>query len=328
MNQEKIGKFIAKCRKDKNITQEQLAEKLGVSNKSVSRWENGKNMPDYSILKELCNTLDIDVNEFLSGEKIEKNEIQKHSIENLDLILKEYYKMKKQRNIFKSISICVVSISILICIFGLILHVYSKQYNLKGISNILSVYIDEDREKEYVGNLDGYEIYVENLRVEELNYRTFNAKYIVFKDALDKKMTSIEDWRKGAWYIFNENDTEILRYESYEIAISKNECIIRPISKYKSVDVKCHTDNTFRTTLKKGNSFSCFILDDEYTFKIKSINKDDIVVTTSKYGLTKVKDDGIDFKSKEKEFIIEKNKKVELSTQLTDHNESVIIEWY
>ena len=328
MNQEKIGKFIAKCRKDRNITQEQLAEKLGVTNKSVSRWENGVNMPDYSILKELCNILDIDVNEFLSGEKIEKNEIQKHSIENLDLILKEYYKMKKQRNIFKSISICVVSISILICIFGLILHVYSKQYNLKGISNILSVYIDEDREKEYVGNLDGYEIYVENLRVEELNYRTFNAKYIVFKDALDKKMTSIEDWRKGAWYIFNENDTEILRYESYEIAISKNECIIRPISKYKSVDVKCHTDNTFRTTLKKGNSFSCFILDDEYTFKIKSINKDDIVVTTSKYGLTKVKDDGIDFKSKEKEFIIEKNKKVELSTQLTDHNESVIIEWY
>lgn len=328
MNQEKIGKFIAKCRKDKNITQEQLAEKLGVSYKSVSRWENGKNMPDYSILKELCNILDIDVNEFLSGEKIEKNEKQTHSIENLDLILKEYYKMKKQRNIFKFISICIISISILICFFGLILHVYSKQYNFKGISNILFVYIDEDREKEYVGNLDGYEIYVENLRVEELNYRTFNAKYIMFKDALDKKMTSIEDWRKGAWYIFNENNTEILRYESYEIAISNNECIIRPISKYKSIDVKCHTDNTFRTTLKKGNSFSCFILDDEYTFKIKSINKDDIALTTSKYGLTKVKDDVIDLKSKEKEFIIEKNKKVELSTQLTDHNESVIIEWY
>jgi transcriptional regulator with XRE-family HTH domain len=328
MNQEKIGKFIAKCRKDRNITQEQLAEKLGVTNKSVSRWENGVNMPDYSILKELCNILDIDVNEFLSGEKLRKNEIQSHSIENLDLILKEYYKMKKQRNIFKYISICVVSISILICIFGVILHVYSKQYNLKGISNILSVYIDEDREKEYVGELDGYEIYVENLRVEELNYRTFNAKYIMLKDAIDKKLTSINDWRKGAWYIFKEDNTEILRYESYEIAISKNECIIRPISKYKSVDVKCHTDNVFRTTLKKGNSFSCFILDKEYDFKIKSINKDDIVVTTSKYGLTKVKDDGINLKSKEKEFIIGKNKKVELSTQLMDHNESVIIEWY
>ena len=221
-----------------------------------------------------------------------------------------------------------LSVILLIGVFSVILYAYNKQYNLKGISNILSIYIDEDREKEYVGKLDGYEIYVENLRVEELNYRTFNAKFIMFRDALDKKLTSINDWRKGAWYIFKEDDTEILRYESYEIAISKKECIIRPISKYKSVDVKCHNDNVFRTTLKKGNSFSCFILDKEYDFKIKSINKDDIVVTTSKYGLTKVKDDGIDLKSKEKEFIIEKNKKVELSTQLMDHNESVIIEWY
>ena len=236
---------------------------------------------------------------------------------------------KKDKKINKTIIISIILCTILLIgIFGLIIYAYTRQYNLKGISNILSIYIDEDREKEYVGALDGYEIYVENLRVEELNYRTFNAKFIMFKDALDKKLTSINDWRKGAWYIFKEDDTEILRYESYEIAISKKECIIRPISKYKSVDVKCHTDNTFRTTLKEGNSFSCFILDKEYVFKIKSINKDDIVVTTSKYGLTKVKDDGINLKSKEKEFIIEKNKKVELSTQLMDHNESVIIEWY
>ena len=236
-------------------------------------------------------------------------------------------KKDKKKNKLRIIPI-ILCVILLISIFVVILYAYNKQYNLKGISNILSVYIDEDREKEYVGKLDGYEIYVENLRVEELNYRTFSAKFIMFKDALDKKLTSINDWRKGAWYIFKEDDTEILRYESYEIAISKKECIIRPISKYKSVDVKCHTDNVFRTTLKKGNSFSCFILNKEYDFKIKSINKDDIVVTTSKYGLTKVKDDGIDLKSREKEFIIEKNKKVELSTQLMDHNELVIIEWY
>ena len=236
-------------------------------------------------------------------------------------------KKDKKRYNLKMIPI-ILCVALLISIFGLILFAYNKQYNLRGISNILSVYIDEDREKEYVGKLDGYEIYVENLRVEELNYRTFNAKFITFKDALDKKLTSIKDWRKGAWYIFKESDTEILRYESYEIAISKNECIIRPISKYKSVDVKCNTDNTFRTTLKEGNTFSCFILDKEYTFKIKNINKDNIILTTSKYGLTKIKDDKIDLKSKEKEFIIEKNKKVELSTQLTNHNELVVIEWY
>ena len=236
-------------------------------------------------------------------------------------------KKDKKNNKLKIIPI-ILCVILLVGIFSLILYAYNKQYNLKGISNILSIYIDEDREKEYVGKLDGYEIYVENLRVEELNYRTFNAKFIMFKDALNKKLTSINDWRKGAWYIFKENGTEILRYESYEIAISKKECIIRPISKYKSIDVKCNTDNTFRTTLKEGNSFSCFILDKEYVFKIKSISKDNIIITTSKYGLTKLKENKIDLKSKEKEFIIEKNQKVELSTQLNDNNESVIIEWY
>lgn len=236
--------------------------------------------------------------------------------------------MKKDKKI-KWIIIPIVLFTIsLIAIFVVIIHAYNKQYNLKGISNILSIYIDENRGKEYIGKLNGYEIYVENLRVEELNYRTFNAKSIMFKEAIDKKLTSIEDWRRGAWYIFKDNNTEILRYESYEISISKKECIIRPISKYKSVDVKCHTDNTFRTTLIKGNTFSCFIKDKEYVFKIKSINKNNIVLTTPKYGLTKVKDDNINLKSKEKEFIIEKNKQVKLSTQLVDHNELVIIEWY
>ena len=119
MDQVKIGKFIAKLRKEQKLTQVELADKLGVTSKSISRWETGKNMPDYSILKELCNILDIDVNEFLSGEKIEKNEIQTHSIKNLDVILKEYYKMKKQKNIFKFVSIIIgiSSIFFLGCIF-------------------------------------------------------------------------------------------------------------------------------------------------------------------------------------------------------------------
>ena len=86
-------------------------------------------------------------------------------------------KKDKKKNKLKIIPI-ILCVVLLISIFVVILYAYNKQYNLKGISNILSIYIDEDREKEYVGKLDGYEIYVENLRVEELNYRTFNAKFI------------------------------------------------------------------------------------------------------------------------------------------------------
>lgn len=70
MNQEKIGLFIAKCRREKNMTQEDLAEKLGVSNKSISRWENGKTMMDISLFESLCNELDISIIELLNGERI------------------------------------------------------------------------------------------------------------------------------------------------------------------------------------------------------------------------------------------------------------------
>lgn len=70
MNQEKIGLFIAKCRREKNMTQEDLAEKLGVSNKSISRWENGKTIMDISLFEPLCNELDISIIELLNGERI------------------------------------------------------------------------------------------------------------------------------------------------------------------------------------------------------------------------------------------------------------------
>lgn len=70
MNQEKIGKFIAECRKEKNLTQLQLAEKLNISNRAVSKWETGKSCPDVSIMMELCDILGINVNELLSGERI------------------------------------------------------------------------------------------------------------------------------------------------------------------------------------------------------------------------------------------------------------------
>ncbi len=107
MNQERIGKFIAQCRKEKNLTQEQLADKLNTTSKSISRWENGKTMPDYSIIKSLCDELDISINELFNGEKIQKNNYELIANENLNSILKEYYKMKKQKKVIKNILIVV-----------------------------------------------------------------------------------------------------------------------------------------------------------------------------------------------------------------------------
>lgn len=79
MDQIKIGKFIAECRKKNNLTQMQLAEKLNITDRAISKWENGKAMPDSSIMLDLCSELKISVNELLSGERISmenKNEKQ------------------------------------------------------------------------------------------------------------------------------------------------------------------------------------------------------------------------------------------------------------
>ena len=70
MNQEKIGRFIAENRKAKKLTQEGLAEKLGITNKSISKWENGNCLPDSSLFKPLCKILDISINELFAGEKL------------------------------------------------------------------------------------------------------------------------------------------------------------------------------------------------------------------------------------------------------------------
>ena len=73
MNQDRIGKFIAKCRKEQNLTQEELAEKLNITYKAVSKWECGKSLPDASIMLDLCSILKINVNDLLSGEKIDND---------------------------------------------------------------------------------------------------------------------------------------------------------------------------------------------------------------------------------------------------------------
>ena len=83
MDQIKIGKFIAACRKEQGMTQAVLAEKLGISDRAVSKWETGKSMPDSGIMLELCDLLKINVNELLSGEKIMAEFYDKRAEENL-----------------------------------------------------------------------------------------------------------------------------------------------------------------------------------------------------------------------------------------------------
>ena len=89
MDQKKTGAFIAQCRKEKNLTQMQLAELLEITNQAVSKWENGRGMPDVSLLQPLCNALDISLNELFSGEHISAEEYKGKAEENISNLFKE-----------------------------------------------------------------------------------------------------------------------------------------------------------------------------------------------------------------------------------------------
>ena len=96
MTQENIGKFIAEKRKEKGMTQEYFAEKLGVTNRSISRWENGKTLPDYSLFPSICETLGVSISELLEGKKVNTDH---NFTEQIHLIVEllDYEKKKKQK---------------------------------------------------------------------------------------------------------------------------------------------------------------------------------------------------------------------------------------
>lgn len=110
MDTKKIGAFIAMNRKKKGYTQEQLAEKLGVTNKTISRWENGHYMPDLSLLEPLSKELDITLNELLAGEEIVKEEAMEYSEQNLIQTID--YTDKKIKDEHKKISLFIIGLGI------------------------------------------------------------------------------------------------------------------------------------------------------------------------------------------------------------------------
>lgn len=143
MNQEKIGKFIAKCRKNKNMTQQQLAEKLGVSDRTIGNWENGRNMPDLSLFKPLCGELNISLNDLMSGEKVKEKDYQEKLEENIINAIDYTNKKIENRNNF--IGLILITFGVLISItavsifpsessWGSIYSVFGTIISLVGVS--------------------------------------------------------------------------------------------------------------------------------------------------------------------------------------------------
>ena len=231
----KIGSFLKSLRKENGKTQEEIAEIFGVSSKSVSRWENGNSIPDLWVLVELADYYNVDIKELIDGER-KSSDMDEKTKESL-LRVADYADSGKKQAVGrkkKIIFICCGAIlgllTLVIMSVGLVGYLFYMQYNTKGVSSALCITIDKDYPKEYIGELDGYSIYVEKLVTDELYYTTVSADNISFRDAVEQGVVSVEDWRKKAWAVVTDEDAEILLYENYEIAITGRDCIIRPIT--------------------------------------------------------------------------------------------------
>jgi len=121
MDNEKIGKFILELRKQKGMTQKELAEKVGVSDKTISKWECGNSIPDITYLEALCNSLNISVNELLSGERLTDESYSEKAEENIMALMKENKSNKKGipwKNVFGILLCCVSILYIAVCSWG------------------------------------------------------------------------------------------------------------------------------------------------------------------------------------------------------------------
>ena len=157
MNQEKIGRLIAECRKEKKMTQVELADKLRVTDKSVSKWENGKCLPDVSLYKDLCNILGITLNDFFVGEKIKEEKFKEqadmnlfNALENSSFTLKEkikYYGDKWDKEHFFELIIAII------IIVGFIIYGFIKDNGIQFIFMIVGFAYgiwENNRKKSYI----------------------------------------------------------------------------------------------------------------------------------------------------------------------------------
>lgn len=145
----KIGKYIAFKRKEQGLTQKQLAEKLNMSDKSVSKWERGICLPDVSVYLELCKILDISINEFLAGEDIPKETIEQKAEENIIQITKD--NKNKQKYLKKIIRLLIVMLVVFIFITSI--FIYKK---LTQPQNYIEPYLEKSTEMQMANMLSNH----------------------------------------------------------------------------------------------------------------------------------------------------------------------------
>ena len=111
MNQTAIGGYIARKRKEQNLTQEQLVQQLGVSNKTISKWEDGKCMPDYSIIQKLCEALHVTLPELMDGEDASEDSVRVYDDEQILNLLRRTQELERQKGALYGLVLVVLGIA-------------------------------------------------------------------------------------------------------------------------------------------------------------------------------------------------------------------------
>ena len=154
MNQEKIGAFIARRRKEKKLTQAKLASYLGITDRAVSKWERGKGLPDPVYMLELCRLLDISVNELLTGEFIEETKYQQKAEDNLLIMAKQEVKQTKKMFFYENVigigSTIIFTILIFMSVYfvesegiKILLFIFAFLFLITGVSIALKIETEE-----------------------------------------------------------------------------------------------------------------------------------------------------------------------------------------
>lgn len=214
MNQEKIGRFISECRKNKKMTQQELADKLSVSKNAVSKWERGLNLPDASLMPELCKILSISLNDLFSGEKIPDNKYKEiadnnllSALENSTFTLKDkidFFKKKWKKEHLSNIILSFITWTVLL----IALKLQSVEIYLIGtIGGLLAML---------------FYIILYNKMMAYIEKNAYGKNSNISIDDFRKSIKSMKEFKKT----MNKFDSkeEAINYLIKETGLSKQEC--------------------------------------------------------------------------------------------------------
>lgn len=260
MNQEKIGKYIVECRKKKNMTQQELAEKLGVSDRTIGNWENGRNMPDLSLFKPLSEILGISIAELIDGGKIDKNNIAYKSEEILtNTINYQTEKIRKKENKY-IFFICFLSLIIIIALnVNNIFNNDSLEYLPLIVLGVIFIFLGI---MNYKGNISSIHWYNRrNVSKKDVKIRINSVVCKTNLNSIDKLTSFLNNYNIYSWRIFKFmplREKAVINKEMFDISMKEYDDVVKKLkekSNIKNIDTRVVEDmeNKYILILANGD---------------------------------------------------------------------------